>query len=72
MRGLEFDHVVVVEPLQLLADPDLALRALYVALTRATQRVSMHASEKCPSWLVSSGVEIRNDRLSSDEAVINL
>jgi DNA helicase IV len=38
-KGLEFDGVVLVEPAHLVADDPAGLRALYVALTRATQEV---------------------------------
>jgi DNA helicase IV len=43
-KGLEFDHVVVVEPAAIAADGDRGLRELYVALTRPTQTlVVVHA-----------------------------
>jgi DNA helicase IV len=43
-KGLEFDHVVVVEP-ALIAERDQGLRHLYVALTRPTKTlVVLHAS----------------------------
>jgi DNA helicase IV len=43
-KGLEFDHVVVVEPAAIADDPDRGLRELYVALTRPTQTlVVVHA-----------------------------
>ena len=42
-KGLEFDHVVVVEP-ALIAAHDQGLRELYVALTRPTKTlVVVHA-----------------------------
>jgi DNA helicase IV len=42
-KGLEFDHVVVVEP-ALVAEPETGLRELYVALTRPTRTlVVVHA-----------------------------
>jgi len=37
-KGLEFDHVVVVEPARLVAPDRSGLRLLYVVLTRATRR----------------------------------
>ena len=40
-KGLEFDAVLVVEPAEILAEPDRGARDLYVALTRATQRVGI-------------------------------
>jgi DNA helicase IV len=51
-KGLEFDHVVVVEP-ALIADREQGLRHLYVALTRPTKTlVVLHASP-LPSALQS-------------------
>ncbi|MBM3673328.1 MAG: helicase, partial [Actinobacteria bacterium] len=45
VKGLEFDHVVVVEPSDLVTADAAGLRMLYVALTRATQRlVIVHAA----------------------------
>ena len=43
-KGLEFDHVVVVEPAAVADDGDRGLRELYVALTRPTKTlVVVHA-----------------------------
>jgi DNA helicase IV len=43
-KGLEFDHVVVVEPASVADDGDRGLRELYVALTRPTKTlVVVHA-----------------------------
>jgi DNA helicase IV len=43
-KGLEFDHVVVVEPAAIAEDGDQGLRELYVALTRPTKTlVVVHA-----------------------------
>ncbi len=43
-KGLEFDHVVVVEPAAITDDGDRGLRELYVALTRPTRTlVVVHA-----------------------------
>lgn len=45
-RGLEFDSVVVVEPASIVDEASGGLRALYVALTRSTQRlVVIHTSD---------------------------
>lgn len=44
-KGLEFDHVIVVEPARLVAADRCGLRLLYVVLTRATRRlVVVHAA----------------------------
>jgi DNA helicase IV len=40
-KGLEFDAVVVVEPSEIASDGTAGLLALYVALTRATQRLTI-------------------------------
>lgn len=40
-KGLEFDHVIVVEPAGIVADESVGLRHLYVALTRCTQSLTV-------------------------------
>ncbi len=41
-KGLEFDSVLIADPAQILADaPEHGLSELYVALTRATQRLGV-------------------------------
>lgn len=40
-KGLEFDHVVVVEPDELVTDDAQGLRLLYVTITRATQALTI-------------------------------
>ncbi|WP_345412806.1 HelD family protein [Pseudonocardia xishanensis] len=45
-KGLEFDAVVLVEPAEVLAESPRGLNDLYVALTRATQRLTVvHAAD---------------------------
>ena len=41
VKGLEFDSVVVVEPASIVDEEPQGLRALYVALTRATRRLTI-------------------------------
>ena len=41
-KGLEYDHVVVVEPAQIVAAEPRGLNRLYVVLTRAVSRLSPH------------------------------
>ena len=41
VKGLELDGVIVVEPAAIVADEQQGLRALYVALTRSTRRLSV-------------------------------
>jgi DNA helicase IV len=50
-KGLEFDGVVVVEPSEWLSDDKSGLRDLYVALTRATQRLDVVHSGELPAVL---------------------
>jgi DNA helicase IV len=52
VKGLEFDSVVVVEPAAIAAEGPQGLRALYVALTRATRRLSIVHAEALPASLV--------------------
>lgn len=48
-KGLEYDAVVLVEPGELITESTTGRRVLYVALTRATQRLVVLASD--PGWL---------------------
>ena len=50
-KGLETDGVVVVEPAAIVAEEPQGLRALYVALTRATKRVAVVSSQPLPEPL---------------------
>jgi DNA helicase IV len=56
-KGLEFDAVLVVEPQEILDEADSGARDLYVALTRATQRVGIVHTGTLPDVL--HGVECR-------------
>ncbi|MCZ7525334.1 MAG: ATP-binding domain-containing protein [Acidimicrobiia bacterium] len=51
VKGLEFDHVVVVEPARLAPPTAAGLRTLYMVLTRATQRLSVVFSAPLPEAL---------------------
>ena len=51
IKGLELDAVVVVEPARIVAGQTHGMRALYVALTRATQRLSVVHHEPLPAPL---------------------
>jgi len=48
VKGLELDGVVVVEPAAIVADEQQGLRALYVALTRSTRRLSIVHARPLP------------------------
>ena len=47
-KGLEFDHVIVVEP-ALIAEREQGLRHLYVALTRPTKTLVVLHSRPLPA-----------------------
>lgn len=47
-KGLEFDVVVLLEPEDLVAEADGGLGDLYVAMTRATQRLRVIAAKSVP------------------------
>ncbi len=51
VKGLELDAVVVVEPSRMVADQEYGMRALYVALTRSTQRLSIVHGDDLPEPL---------------------
>jgi DNA helicase IV len=54
-KGLEFDRVVLVEPARIAGGGVEGLRALYVALTRATKTLVVVYSEPLPAELRSAG-----------------
>lgn len=51
VKGLELDGVVVVEPAAMVADEQQGLRALYVALTRPTRRLTVVHAVDLPAAL---------------------
>jgi DNA helicase IV len=52
VKGLELDATVVVEPARIVASGPQGLRALYVALTRATQRLCVVHAEALPAAML--------------------
>jgi hypothetical protein len=50
-KGLEFDHVVLVEPGRIATGETYGLRRLYVALTRAVSRLTVFHAEPLPGEL---------------------
>jgi DNA helicase IV len=50
-KGLEFDHVIVVEPSRLVTPDASGLRLLYTALTRATQTLTVAHAAPLPEAL---------------------
>ncbi len=53
-KGLEFDHVIVVEPGRIAAAEARGLQRLYVALTRAVSRLTVLHTEPLPGSLLAS------------------
>jgi DNA helicase IV len=51
VKGLEFDHVIVVEPASIVAAEARGLQRLYVALTRAVSQLTVLHSEDLPAAL---------------------
>ena len=52
-KGLEFDHVVVVEPAAIAEDGEQGLRELYVALTRPTKTLVVVHARPLPAGLAA-------------------
>jgi DNA helicase IV len=50
-KGLEYDHVVVVEPAAIVAAEPRGLRRLYVVLTRAVTSLTVVHAEPLPAAL---------------------
>jgi DNA helicase IV len=50
-KGLEFDHVIVVEPSKIAAAEARGLQRLYVALTRAVSRLTVVHTDPLPQSL---------------------
>jgi DNA helicase IV len=50
-KGLEFDAVLVADPLRIMADSPRGLNDLYVAITRATQRLGVVYEDDLPKVL---------------------
>ncbi len=49
VKGLELDGVVVVEPSRIVDGSEHGMRALYVALTRSTQRLTVVHADELPT-----------------------
>ncbi|WP_343068415.1 HelD family protein [Brachybacterium halotolerans] len=56
-KGLEFDGVVLVEPAEILADSEGGAGDLYVAMTRATQRLDVVHARELPAGLTGAAVD---------------
>ena len=55
-KGLEFDHVVVVEPSRLVTSDAAGLRLLYVTITRTTKSLVIVHSGSLPEGLAPERV----------------
>ena len=53
-KGLEYDHVIVVEPADIVAAEPRGLNRLYVVLTRAVSRLSVLHAKPLPGPLASA------------------
>jgi hypothetical protein len=58
-KGLEFDHVIVVEPARIAAAEARGLQRLYVALTRAVSRLTVLHAEPLPEPLRHAAGTVR-------------
>jgi superfamily I DNA/RNA helicase len=59
-KGLEFDHVVLVEPGRIATGEAYGLRRLYVALTRAVSRLTVFHSQPLPAELLLGTMNLRS------------
>jgi DNA helicase IV len=57
-KGLEFDHVILVEPGRIATGEAYGLRRLYVALTRAVSRLTVFHAEPLPAELSLHTIEM--------------
>lgn len=58
VKGIEFDSVVVVEPQSIVEEGEGGLRSLYVALTRATRRLSLVYGRPLPTPLALQAAQV--------------
>lgn len=61
-KGLEFDHVVVIEPARIVAAEPRGLRRLYVVLTRAVSSLTVVHSEPMPEPLAPENADRQKDK----------
>ena len=53
-KGLEYDHVVVVEPAEIVEAEPRGLHRLYVVLTRAVSRLTVLHTSPLPAALLAT------------------
>ncbi|MCY3662050.1 MAG: AAA family ATPase, partial [bacterium] len=58
LKGLEVDAALVVEPARIAAGSAAGMRLLYVALSRATQRLTVIAGEPLPRPLEEAATAV--------------
>ena len=56
-KGLEFDHVIVVEPAELVNADRAGLRLLYVTITRTTKTLTVVHAEALPEGLAPAATD---------------
>jgi DNA helicase IV len=64
-KGLEFDHVIVVEPAAIVREP-AGLRWLYIAVTRCTRSLTVVHGEPLPEILVGAAEPDRGQAVTVD------
>lgn len=57
VKGMEYDHVLVVEPSAIVDDDPAGLRRLYIALTRSTQSLTVVHAQPLPAALADDPTE---------------
>jgi hypothetical protein len=62
VKGLELDASVVVEPARIVAEEAQGMRALYVALTRATKRLAVVHHQPLPDCLAEPRINGQDNR----------
>lgn len=68
-KGLEFDAVVVCEPAELIAEHPRGLSALYIALTRTTNRLTIVSTTDLPPGLAPALNAVRSDANPSEASL---
>ncbi|MEU3036564.1 HelD family protein [Streptomyces griseoaurantiacus] len=67
-KGMEYDHVLVVEPATIAARGPAGLRQLYIALTRSTQTLTVLHTAPLPEALMNTGIPDSSKQLSTGAA----
>jgi DNA helicase IV len=70
-KGLEFDAVLVVEPVQIIESGEAGGRALFVALTRAVQELVIISTAPLPALLSLPAALLSDAGMSSDDEPVD-